>query len=314
VQTDAPAEGVQTEEGEQEAPVALGGHVALVPVPPHLETAWPAEGRAQLRPDGIPASRRATVGHMAKRDPDAWKCTPGLARALVEIDTASRAVGLGRLRIVTVRRSVAHQDALHRSFLEWASAGCPEPGTRGYRGMTPVPHRRAADSPLCWGGGVIIDFWGMAYPKRYTGMAWDIQMSLESLFGSIRAAGLVGGGAPDAFNPDLVLWRPGSLVALDDTALLHALARVLTGQAMITGQVKSNNEAAVQARLIAQRAWSGAKDAMAVRLNGKMDAPTRDALVEEGVVSEADRLKVTAAGALGEMIRTGYGSGLLEGL
>lgn len=315
MQADVPVENASKTGGADQPPVALGGHTALVAVPPHLETAWPAEGRAQLRIDGLPALRRATVGQLAKRDPEAWKCTPGLAQALVKIDTASRAVGLGGLRIVTVRRSVKEQDALHRSFVEWAAAGYPEPGSRGYRGMTTVPHRRAWDSPLCWGGGVVVDFWGMVYPRRHTGMTAEIQAQLDGLFDSIRGAGLVGGGSPDAFNPELVLWRPGSLAALDDSPLLHALARIFTGQG------GPGNEPAVQARLIAQRAWSGGPnglilpaDAADVRLTGKMDAPTRKALVEEGIIDASEQHTITAARALGEMIRTGYGSGLLEGL
>lgn len=307
MQAGALADRVQTGEEGQEAPVALGGHVALVAVPPHLETAWPAEGRAQLRPDGLPALRRATVGQLAKRDPEAWKCTPGLAQALVKIDTASRAVGLGALRIVTVRRSEKEQDALWTSFTNWVLAGYPEPGSRGYRGMTTVPHRRAWNSPLCWGGGVVIDFWGMAYPRRVSGQTPPVQPHLRTLFEAIRAAGLIGGSSADAFNPELVLWRPGSLAVLEDEPLLHALARELTGQG------GPGNAAAVQARLIAHRAWSGAKGAV-VEYNGKWDAATKAALVEEGIIDASELHTVTAARALGEMIRTGYGSGLLEGL
>lgn len=155
--------------------------IELVPVPGTLATSYGLPGKA--RDDaGRPwkYEKLLSVAAMARKNPEVWTCTPGMADALVRLDAAMKAKGSGGLRLTEVRRLWSFQASERAKYDTWVNAGRPDPGSRGWRAevMRTTFVAKPGESNHQWGGAIDIDAYALDFPgvpeDAQLGVFWDL--------------------------------------------------------------------------------------------------------------------------------------------
>lgn len=155
--------------------------IQLVPVPGTLATSYGLPGKPR-DPSGQVwrYDKLLTVAALARKNPEVWMCTPGMADALVNIDAGMKARGSAGLRLTEVRRSWVYQAAERTKYDNWVAAGRPEPGTRAWRAdiMRTTFVAKVGESNHLWGGAFDIDAYALDFPNvpddAQLGVFWDI--------------------------------------------------------------------------------------------------------------------------------------------
>ncbi len=287
--------------------------VQLVPVPGELATSYGMAGKTRdAAGQPFKHGKLLTVAAIARKNPEAWQCTPGMAKALLGIDAAMKARGSGGLRLTEVRRSWTFAASERAKYDTWVNAGRPEKGSRFFRAevmrTTYITHPDEGNH--VWGGAFDIDayaldfpgvpedgqlgvFWDcaddfgirpiIAHPDRSQSECWHFDRlgPLEAVYGLFKAAGKK--------NP---VYRQ----AYAHTARVGC---VLAGT--FVGNLKM--ERLVQARLLLGGQFVGIVD-------GKFGALTKAALAAHGI--EGVTSTTSPAVLLGELNRLRVGLDALE--
>lgn len=285
--------------------------VTLVPVPPDLRTSYgpgvkPRDASGRVWAYG----KLLTAGVMAVKNPAAWRCTPGTARALLALDADMKARGSAGLRLTEVCRPWRVQAAERSKLEHWWAAGKPKPGARGWNEATMRTTfvTRAGEGNHNWGAAIDIDVEGLDFPgvapDRQLAVFWEL--AAEHGFRPIIAH--PNGAQAEAWHFDHVgpLQNVYDMVKEYGAGKLDPYAETARAGCVLTGVFEGDRkmERLVQARLLLAGHWCGPCD-------GLIGPTTMAALKELGLSGPRSSAPAYWLGKLDEL---GVDFELLEGV